>query len=104
MVRAGAKQRGDWRQAGRCRWRRVPALLCRGATPVAEGDDAGRTRGSPLPIRFRRHQGALRMSLPVVVLAGGLATRLRPVTTTVPKALVEVAGVPFAKHQIELLK
>jgi NDP-sugar pyrophosphorylase family protein len=44
------------------------------------------------------------MSLPVVVLAGGLATRLGPLTEGLPKILVDVAGRPFAEHQLDLLR
>jgi N-acetyl-alpha-D-muramate 1-phosphate uridylyltransferase len=42
--------------------------------------------------------------LPVVILAGGLATRLYPVTQKIPKSLIEIAGRPFIDHQLELLK
>ena len=41
---------------------------------------------------------------PVALLAGGLATRMRPTTETIPKAMIEVAGEPFIAHQLRLLK
>ena len=44
------------------------------------------------------------LNYPVAILAGGLATRLRPLTEKVPKILLPVAGKPFLARQIELLR
>jgi NDP-sugar pyrophosphorylase family protein len=44
------------------------------------------------------------MTHPVVILAGGLATRMRPATETVPKALLPVNGRPFADIQLAWLR
>ena len=40
----------------------------------------------------------------VAILAGGLATRLRPITETIPKALVIVSGQPFINRQLAYLR
>ncbi len=42
--------------------------------------------------------------IPVAILAGGMATRLRPITEKIPKSLVPVAGRPFLAHQLEMLQ
>ena len=42
--------------------------------------------------------------LPLAILAGGLATRLRPLTETMPESLVPINGEPFVSHQLRLVR
>jgi NDP-sugar pyrophosphorylase family protein len=38
-----------------------------------------------------------------LILAGGLGTRMRPITETIPKTLIPVNGEPFLNHQLRWL-
>jgi N-acetyl-alpha-D-muramate 1-phosphate uridylyltransferase len=44
------------------------------------------------------------MMFPVAILAGGLSTRLRPLTESIPKAMVPINGIPFIDYQLHYLK
>ena len=50
---------------------------------------------------MERHDGSLH---PAVILAGGMGSRLAPITDTLPKPLVPVAGVPVITRLTALLK
>jgi histidinol-phosphate phosphatase family protein len=40
----------------------------------------------------------------VVIIAGGLATRMKPITENIPKCLIDVNGTPLIEHQISYFK
>ena len=40
----------------------------------------------------------------IAILAGGLATRLQPLTENIPKSMIMIEGKPFLQHQLEFLK
>jgi sugar O-acyltransferase (sialic acid O-acetyltransferase NeuD family) len=44
--------------------------------------------------------GNLKITNPVVIMAGGKGTRLKPITDTIPKPMVKVAGRPILEHII----
>tara|TARA_B110000438_G_C15808006_1_gene648328 strand:- start:680 stop:1384 length:705 start_codon:yes stop_codon:yes gene_type:complete len=44
------------------------------------------------------------MTYPVAILAGGLATRMKPITESTPKSLIVVDGEPFIAKQLKYLK
>lgn len=48
--------------------------------------------------------GGRDLLIPVAILAGGLATRLQPLTATMPKSMVPIKGEPFIAHQLRLLR
>ena len=48
------------------------------------------------------HSGVL-TDVQSVVLAGGLGTRMLPVTTSIPKPMIPVNGKPFLQHQLQML-
>ncbi len=40
----------------------------------------------------------------IVIVAGGLATRMRPITEEIPKCLIDINGKPLIQHQLEFFK
>ena len=57
-----------------------------------------------LPLSYHQKMSVACELMPTVILAGGLATRMRPLTEQIPKSLIQIGGRPFLWHQLQLLK
>ncbi len=68
---------------------------------LPEIDDSGRLVGLHL---FNELKQSKRKEIPVVIMAGGLGTRLRPLTDNCPKPMLEVGGKPILELIIDSLK
>jgi NDP-sugar pyrophosphorylase family protein len=79
-------------------WTPLPSVLAMaGAGPLFDPADNQ---------RFVTRDSIQRESLwppPLALIAGGLATRLRPLTSFMPKSLIQIAGEPFLAHQLRLI-
>jgi mannose-1-phosphate guanylyltransferase / phosphomannomutase len=42
--------------------------------------------------------------LKIIIVAGGLATRMRPITEEIPKCMIDINGKPLIQHQLEFFK
>src|SRR3989344_7811731 len=40
----------------------------------------------------------------IVIVAGGLAKRMKPITEEIPKCLIDINGKPLIQHQIEFFR
>jgi mannose-1-phosphate guanylyltransferase/phosphomannomutase len=40
----------------------------------------------------------------IIIVAGGLATRMRPITEDIPKCLIDINGTPLIEHQLMFFK
>ena len=52
---------------------------------------------------FYERKEVAALNCQAVILAGGLGTRMRPITETIPKPMIPVLGKPFLEHQLAML-
>ncbi|MFP5228629.1 MAG: sugar phosphate nucleotidyltransferase [Acidobacteriota bacterium] len=79
----------------------IPPLLNMESFEVPPSADA-----SPGELRVRKDYLQRESLWPprLALLAGGQATRLRPLTSFMPKSLIQIAGEPFLAHQLRLIR
>src|SRR5262249_31714566 len=97
------QRRRRWKAGGSGR-RRIPAVLRRRPPLASPGHVPGGAHRGPLHLRPRWLGGHCQeLTVQCAILAGGLGTRVAAVAPGLPKALIPVAGEPFAAHQLSLL-
>jgi hypothetical protein len=82
-------------------WNFIPAVVGMGAFGAGPFFD-----GEPRDQHLSKddQQGQSLWPPRLALLAGGLATRLRPLTSFMPKSLIHIAGEPFLAHQLRLIR
>jgi NDP-sugar pyrophosphorylase family protein len=82
-------------------WNPLPSVLAMAASgPLPVFDPTSNNRHVIKDYIQRESLWPPRLAL----LAGGLATRLRPLTSFMPKSLIQIAGEPFLAHQLRLIR
>jgi NDP-sugar pyrophosphorylase family protein len=82
-------------------WGPLPSVLAMAASgPLPFSDSNSNKRQVMKDYLHRESLWPPRLAL----LVGGLATRLRPLTSFMPKSLIRIAGEPFLAHQLRLIR
>ena len=77
------------------------ALVSSGVSHLPILDESGRVIGM---FPETRNVSPTTLGNVVVIMAGGLGMRLRPMTDTIPKPMLRVAGKPMLEHIVENLR
>ena len=79
----------------------IPIVTSAGSFSINQGKVNHPATG---PVEKNQEAADYTAGMQVVILAGGLATRLRGLTRNRPKSMVEVLGKPFLEYQLDFLK
>ena len=71
---------------------------------IMAGSGQASSEPGPGPMRSAAERAQSHWPPRLALLAGGLATRLRPLTSFLPKSLIQIAGEPFLAHQLRLIR
>jgi N-acetyl-alpha-D-muramate 1-phosphate uridylyltransferase len=74
--------------------------------PLPRGERKSKARSSSCSLVGRGKKGKERKRgiMQCVILAGGLATRMRPMTAGIAKSMIKIEGRPFLEYQLDWLR